>query len=273
MITMTHKEFSQLASFVKDNFGVHLKPEKIMLINNRLQETLNTLQLTSFSEYYDYVMKDKSGNALRILLDKVTTHHTFFYRESDHFAFVKNHVLPYYKNKLIQHDLRIWSAGCSSGEEPYTLAMLIDEFFGAEKAQWNTQILATDLSQVVLDVAVRGIYKVEATSKLPPGWLYQYFRRIDHEHVEVIERIKKEVIYRPFNLMEEYYPFKQKFHFIFCRNVMIYFDEPTKYSLIKQFYDHLEPGGFLMIGHAETLDRMKTDFQYVVPAIYRKPLA
>lgn len=270
MVTITPQEFRQLAEFIKMNYGVHLKEEKQTLINGRLQNILSTHNFNSFSEYYQYVVGDRSGQALKELLDRVTTHHTFFMRESDHFYYFRDKILPYYQNHLHDRDLRVWSAGCSTGEEPYTLAMLIDEFFGDEKALWDTRILATDLSSQVIEKAAKGVYKNEGLSSLPGHWVLKYFKKISIDQSEIIDRIKQEVIFRPFNLMEEYFPFRKKFHVIFCRNVMIYFDEETKNKLIRRFIDFLEPGGYLIIGHSESIDRTRIHLRYIMPAVYQK---
>ena len=138
--------------------------------------------------------------------------------------------------------MRIWSAGCSTGEEPYTLAMIIDEFFGKEKLFWNTQILATDISSKVLDVAKKGVYNNDSIAKMPSEKRLKYFKKISDEKSEVVDQIKKEVIFARLNLMNETFPFKKKFHTIFCRNVMIYFDSKTKMDLVNRFYKITEPG-------------------------------
>jgi chemotaxis protein methyltransferase CheR len=270
MVTITEQEFFLLAEFIEANYGIHLKKEKRTLVTGRLQQVLQQGGFTSFTEYYEYLIKDKSGNAMATLVDKITTNHTYFMREEDHFYFLRDYVLPYLKKTVRDKDLRIWCAGCSSGEEPYTLAMIIDEFFGKEKMWWNTKILATDISDQVLTIARKGIYANENLTSLPPPWKMNYFKKKDLNESMVIDRIKEEVIYRKFNLMDNVFPFRRKFHTIFCRNVMIYFDQQTKAELISKFYDHLEYGGYLFIGHSESLNRGMTRFRYVMPAVYRK---
>ena len=153
MITITDKEFDQLSAYIKANYGIYLKHEKMSLVIGRLHSVLSQHGFKSFSEYYNYLINDKSGMAVSTLLDKITTNHTFFMREADHFTYFKEVVLPYVISKSKNRDLRIWCAGCSSGEEPYTLAMIIDEFLGKDKFFWDTKILATDISTRVLDHA------------------------------------------------------------------------------------------------------------------------
>ncbi|MDS0524644.1 protein-glutamate O-methyltransferase CheR [Clostridium sp. SHJSY1] len=270
MINITQKEYSQLASFIKDNYGIDLGTKKQALVLGRLTNVLVEQNIDCFSDYFKYITSDKTGNAVETLVNKITTNHTFFMRESDHFTYFKDIILPYLKNNQKQKDLRIWSAGCSSGEEPYTIAMIIDEFFGKDKVLWDTKILATDISTKVLDIAIKGEYQNEAVDSLSSSWQMNYFNKIDIEKSVVNNKIKNEVIFRRFNLMNEVFPFKQKFNVIFCRNVMIYFDNETKDNLINKFYDLLDYGGYLFIGHSEYLNRDKSKFEYVKPAIYRK---
>lgn len=270
MITITDKEFSKLADYIEANYGIHLRKEKQTLVMGRLQNVLVQNNFDNFSDYYDYVIADKSGEAVITLIDKITTNHTFFMRETDHFFYFRDRVLPDLKNTLKNRDLRIWSAGCSSGEEPYTLAMIIDEYFGEEKALWDAKVLATDISSKVLGEAVKGIYRDEEIAPLPFSWRLNYFKKYDGEKSVIIDKIKNEVIYRKFNLMDEVFPFRRKFHVIFCRNVMIYFDTKTKIMLVNKFYDILEQGGYLFIGHSESINREETGFKYVMPAVYRK---
>ncbi|MEW9123429.1 MAG: protein-glutamate O-methyltransferase CheR [Thermotaleaceae bacterium] len=270
MIPITEKEFRQLTSYIKENYGIHLKKEKQSLVIGRLHHILLSKNFRSFSEYYDYMISDKTGRAAVTLIDKITTNHTFFMREAEHFFFFKDIVLPYFKKTVENRDLRIWCAASSTGEEPYTLAMIIDEFFGKEKMLWDTKLLATDISEKVLDIAKKGIYSNEKILPLPLQWKKDYFEKYDLENHILKDKIRNEVIYRKFNLMDKVFPFKRKFHTIFCRNVMIYFDNKTKAELIDKLYDKMEHGGYLFIGHSESLSRETTSFRYVMPAVYRK---
>lgn len=259
-----------MADYIKANYGINLKEEKQSLVTGRFQNVLIQNSFNNFSEYFDYIVSDKTGDAVITLIDKITTNHTFFMREADHFFYFRDKVLPYLKSTVKDKDLRIWSAGCSTGEEPYTLAMIIDEFFGKEKMWWDTKILATDISSKVLDTAIKGIYSNEEIAALPLNWRLNYFKKLDNENSVLVDKIRNEVIYRKFNLMEEVFPFKRKFHVIFCRNVMIYFDAQTKRELVNKFYDLTEYGGYLFIGHSESLNREETKYKYIMPAVYRK---
>ncbi len=270
MITITEKEFTQLAYYIQENYGIHLKKEKQTLVTGRLHNVLQQAGFKSFSEYYDYIVSDVSGNAVITLVNKITTNHTFFMREPDHFYYFRDKVLPELASTVKDKDLRIWCAACSTGEEAYTLAILLDEFFGREKALWDTKVLATDISEKALTTARQAVYSNERINPLPGVWKLTYFKQYNAENSVVKDSIRNEVIFRKFNLMEKQLPFRKKFHVIFCRNVMIYFDNATKNQLISKLYDHLEQGGYLFIGHSESLNRETTPFKYIMPAVYRK---
>ncbi|AOY78206.1 CheR family methyltransferase [Clostridium formicaceticum] len=270
MIPITEKEFKQLTEYIYANYGIWLKKEKQSLVTARLYNVLAQKNFKSFSQYYEYITTDQSGHAVTTLINKITTNHTFFMREVQHFYYFRDKVLPSLVSTVRDKDLRIWSAGCSSGEEPYTLAMIIDEFFGKEKKFWDAKILATDISNKVLDRAKCGIYSNEELASLPSSWRNTYFKKQDGEKAVLKDTIRNEVIYRRFNLMDAVFPFKKKFHVIFCRNVMIYFDHKTKMELVNKFYDKIEFGGYLFIGHAESIHRAETRFKYIMPAVYRK---
>jgi len=270
MLTISDKEFKQLADYIQANYGIFLKKEKQTLMLGRLGNVLTEKNFTSFNDYFNYLMADRTGDAISTLVDKITTNHTFFMREIDHFNFFRDKILPNLISTLKVKDMRIWSAGCSSGEEPYTLAMIIDESLGANKKGWDAKILATDISSKVLDIARKGVYDNEGLATIPPFWKLNYFEKLSNDKSSLINKIRNEVIYRKFNLMDMVFPFKKKFHVIFCRNVMIYFDNKTKIDLVKKFYDATEPGGYLFIGHSESLNRNETEYKYIMPAVYRK---
>ncbi len=269
-MVIKEQEFRQFADYIKSNYGIHFKDEKKVLVAGRLNHVLSSMNLNSLTEYMQYVTADKTGQALATMLDKLTTNYTFFMREPAHFHFLRDKVLPYLKATVKDNDLRIWSAACSTGEEPYTLAMIIDEFFGPEKPRWDTKILATDISGGVLSTARAGIYGKEKVSELPALWRQKYFKEYDAGNYILSDKIKNEVIFSNLNLMDHIFPFKRKMHVIFLRNVMIYFDNETKDRLVQRLYDITEPGGFLFIGHSEGLNRETARYKYVMPAVYRK---
>lgn len=270
MLEITEKEFIQLAEFIKANYGIYLKKDKMALVSGRLQNLLVKKGYKNFTDYYQSLLSDKNGSEIVNLINRITTNHTFFMRESDHFYYFRDQVMPYLKAAIKDRDLRIWSAGCSTGEEAYTLAMFIGDFFGNEKIWWNTKVLATDISQSVLTIAKKGIYSNEQIAPLPPQWKINYFKQQDPNNYALLDKIMNEVIFRSFNLMDPVFPFKKRFHTIFCRNVMIYFDNETKMELVNKFYNHLEYGGYLFLGHSESIDRSMSKFRYIMPAVYRK---
>lgn len=270
MINISDKEYKILTDYIYNNYGIKLGDQKRTLVVSRLQNVLQQKNFNSFSEYYDYIISDKTGEAVVTLMDKITTNHTYFLREPNHFYYFRDNVLPCLARTVKNKDLRIWSAGCSSGEEAYTLAMIIQDYFGTDKPLWDTRVLATDISSTVLETAKRGEYASKGIEAFPLYWRTNYFKKVDNEKSVVSDKIKNEVIFRSFNLMNSNFPFKKKFHVIFCRNVMIYFDAQTKKELVGRFYDFMEPGGFLFIGHSESLNREETRFKYVIPAVYRK---
>lgn len=270
---ITDREFERLVGFMRTNYGINLSAKRV-LIQGRLGNMLRERGFTSYDQYIDAVLSDTSGAEVTTILNKLTTNHTFFMREPEHYTFMKDVVLPFAVENAKNNELRIWSAGCSSGEECYTTAMLLDQYFGAEKARWDTRILATDISNSVMDKAKAGIYHEDGMKGLSPEWKARYFTSIGDGKYQICQAMRDEIIFKPFNLMEpmpEKY-IKRPFDLIFCRNVMIYFDQPTKNALVNRFFTVLKPGGYLYIGHAESIPRGETKFEYVKPAIYRRPL-
>jgi chemotaxis protein methyltransferase CheR len=268
---MTDKEFNLLRDFAKNQFGISLNDEKKSLVYSRLRTTLIEKGFDTFTEYYEYLTHDKTDNAVTVFIDKVTTNHTFFMREVDHFDYFRDTVLPFIAETWgKQKDLRIWCAGCSSGEEPNTLQMIIQDYFKAKNEKWDTQLLATDISTQMLDKAVMSIYSSESIATIPERWRKEYFKPYDAVNQAVAEDIKKHIVYRRFNLMDDRYPFKKPFQVIFCRNVMIYFDNKTRDEVVEKFYNMTEQGGYLFIGHSESLNHTGTKYKYTMPAVYRR---
>jgi chemotaxis protein methyltransferase CheR len=258
---------------VYKRFGIVLSEQKRSLVTGRLNKVLRQNGFTSFKDYYDYVVADTTGKALSIMIDKISTNHTFFYREADHFQFLLNTAFPELIDRKPGRNrmMRIWCAASSSGEEPYTLAMLMHEHLKHQLPNWDTGVLATDISIGMLEIARAGIYSNDNVLQLPVGLRTKYLERSDREDYWAIKQyIKDLVLFRRLNLMNEKFPFKGKFQIIFARNVMIYFDEITRQNLVKKFYDNMIPGGYLFIGHSETLGRNNKLFKYICPAVYRK---
>ena len=266
---ISDEEFVRIAANMKLRCGSVLHQKKV-IINGRLENRIKAEGFQSFDAFMNAVERDKSGRLEKMLVNVLTTNHTYFMREFEHFEYLKNVVLPWLKNKeSAKKDLRIWCGAASSGEEPYMIAMVMDDFFGLERGQWDKKLLATDLSTKVLQQAIAGIYNAEQLKNLPEQWKRHFFKALDTGQYQVTEELKREVIFRQFNLMNPF-PFKKKMHTVFLRNVMIYFDENTKRELVQKVYDALEPGGYFFIGTTETLDRNSTPFQIIQPSIFRK---
>jgi len=272
-MSISDKEFGLIRTLVYEKFGINLTEEKRSLVVGRLQKLVRNLGFQSFKQYYDYLLVDGTGQALDLLVNRISTNYTYFHRESDHFDYFHSTALPEAVKDVKgenSRDLRIWCAGCSSGEEPYMLVMQMLEYFGKEYGMWDAGVLATDISGKALDTAKAGVYSGEGVSRVPSDLKRRYFTKNGNGKIGVSEKVKREVTFRRFNLMNEQFPFKKPFHIIFCRNVMIYFDQPTRNALVMRFHNNTVPGGYLFIGHSETLGRTQTLYDYVMPAVYRK---
>lgn len=269
---MTEAEFIRISRFLKGKYGIDMTHKK-EIIAGRLDNTLRRGGWESYSAYMNAVESDITGNLEKELVNLLTTNHTYFMREFEHFDFIKKEVLPWLSQKeKASKDLRIWCGASSTGEEPYTLAMLLMEYFGLEHNKWDTTVLATDISTDVLRTAFEGIYTSEQIANLPDNWKRRFFKVIeDGQRVRVTEELKKQVIFRQFNLMDAF-PFRRKMHIVLLRNVMIYFDKDTRYTLIKKIYELLEPGGYLFVGRTETIEKRDIPLNMIQPSIFRKPL-
>ncbi len=266
---ITDSEFQRIVAYMKRNYGIDLS-QKRTLVGGRLENYLLRNGFSSYDEYMSKVESNPNSPEATDIVNVLTTNHTYFMRETSHFDFLRRVALPWAKAKAGNtRDLRIWCGASSTGEEPYTLAMVTLDFFGLEHKQWDTRILATDISTKVLEHAARGVYLKEEIDPLPQNWKRRYFKQIDADEFKVKDELKREVIYRQFNLMNPF-PFRRKFHIVFLRNVMIYFPPEVKLQLVRKVYDFMEPGGYFFIGTTESLDRKAIPFQYVQPSIYRK---
>jgi len=269
MLTLTYEEYEKVVNFTKLNFGIDLNGKQ-RLIETRLSPLLEQRDFTNFSQYFDILFSDTKGREIAIFLNKITTNHTYFMREGSHFQFLMKTVLPYLKKaNSSSRDIRIWSAGCSSGQEAYTLAMFIDDFFGDKKLNWDTTILASDISLKALKKARTGIYTESELEGLPYDWIIKYFTKNKDGTYTICDYIRKEVVFKPINLMMPF-DFKKKFDLICCRNVMIYYDSKTRLNLVNKFYDVSNKFGYLFIGHSEIIDKGLCKYSYVKPAIYVK---
>lgn len=265
---LTDREFQWIVDYVRNRYGIELGQKRVM-ITGRLENYLVRNNYQSYGDFIQKIKNNPTGPEASNFINILTTNHTFFMREFIHFEYMIKNVLPWIKEKEAgKHDVRIWSAAASTGEEPYTIAMILQDFFGLDK-EWDTQLLATDISSRVLKKAKEGTYLEEQIAPLPANWKRRYFRKTGDGIYTVTPEIRNNVCFKRFNLMDEI-TFKGKFQVVFLRNVMIYFDEVTKTKLLHRIYDHMEDGGYLFIGTTESIDRTSIGFKYVQPSIYRK---
>ncbi len=270
---LTDAQFSKFSALIFAKCGIHLKSEKKELLNARLGKRLRATGIDSFKDYYEYVTRDQSGTELVHLIDSVSTNFTSFFRENAHFDYMTNVVLPAYhaENRGRGQGLSIWSAACSSGEEPYTLAMVMEDFI-AQNPGMQYRIKATDISTKVLALAQRGVYPEDRVAKVPPAFLKRFFQKgvgKSDGFVRIKEQLRRKVVFERFNLMDEM-PCQESLDIIFCRNVMIYFNSATQQALVDKFYRCLAPGGHLFIGHSESLTSINHRFAQVASTAYRK---
>lgn len=275
-IEIDDKEFCLFQRLIYNESGINLTSAKKELLKSRLMKRLRERSLTSFKEYYKYVTEeDTTGEELVSMLDCVSTNLTEFFREAAHFDFLSENVLPFLlenKRKRREKKIRIWCAGCSTGEEPYSISMILAECI-ERLCDLDIKILATDLSTRVLKKAMQGIYAKDRLRGIPLQMLSSYFEKGTHnfkEHYQIKDFLRNMIVFRRLNLTDEAFPFKGQFDFIFCRNVMIYFDKQTQNELVSKFYKHLAPDGYFFIGHSESLAGTESRFRYVRPTIYQK---
>lgn len=264
---MTPKQFEQFRALLYDELGLFFSPEKKELVSSKIAKTMRKYQIDSFDRFY-HMLVNGSDELWTDFTHEITTHKTDFFREIHHFHFIYNR-MKWIKDTIPEitqsREIRVWSAGCSTGEEPYTLAIILTESL---PVQITPFILATDISKEVLKRAMKGEYPITIKQEVPPQFFFKYFRKVGH-HYEVDDALKKVIRFRQFNLMDPF-PFKKRLDIIFCRNVMIYFDAQTQNALLKKFYQALAPGGLLFIGHSESLSNRDHNFRYLEPTIYQK---
>jgi chemotaxis protein methyltransferase CheR len=267
---LTTREFDQFRKLAYDTAGIDLQPGKEQLVSARLGKKMRELKLSSYQDYYDFVAADKTGDALIAMIDVLTTNHTSFFREIAHFDFLRKTILPGLRDRS---QISIWCAASSTGEEPYSIAFSVLEELGMA-ALPKLSVLATDISTRVLAAAQKGVYPAERFREFPPQQLRQYLLRGEgrwKNWYQVRKEIRNAIHFERLNLMEQF-THSAPYQVIFCRNVMIYFDRPTQEHVVQRLSQFLEPGGYLLIGHAESLNGTKHSLQYIRPATYRKPL-
>jgi chemotaxis protein methyltransferase CheR len=267
METINEALLNKFSSLIYDSFGIFLNQSKREMVQSKIERLVKKNNLESCEAYYLLVSK-ATNPYWQEFVDEITVHQTGFFRENNHFEYIRSQLRTILENNIRitkTNELRVWSAGCSTGEEPYTLAMVLKEWLPSEIA---IKILATDVSERTLAFAQKGAYSATIKKDMDQFYLLSYFNHSE-EGYEVKPELKELITFRSFNLMEPF-PLQNNFDMIFCRNVMIYFDIKTQQELITKFYDVLTLGGILFIGHSESLVNKQHNFRYLEPTTYLK---
>ncbi len=269
---MRDSEFEFIRTVVYERSRINLGPDKRELVSARVGKRLRATKVPSLGEYCTLLQSPAAEEELGHLIDAISTNHTFFFREIAHFDFLRSRVLPAFTATAGHGRFYVWSAACSSGEEPYSIAMTLTETL----AQKSWHVEATDISRRILHRASEAIYRDDTVERLPAMTLRAHFQRgtgPQDGNYRVKAALRERVTFRHLNLLEGEPPFRDPFHVIFCRNVMIYFDRPTQEELVARLTQRLVPGGYLFVGHSESLTSIRHKLQMVKPAIYQKPFA
>lgn len=274
---MSDADFKKFSEFIYNECGVKLPSAKKTMLMSRLTKRLRLRRIRSFSDYFEYVTSPE-GRRMELIpmIDVITTNKTDFFREPKHFDYLVSHALPALHkigHGTANRKLWVWSAGCSSGEEPYTLSIVLSEYYSRVSGDFS--VLATDISTRVLEKAQQAVYPEEAVEPVPKKLLHKYFLRGKGHRTgfcRVAPELRRHVTVSRLNLVEgRQFALKTKMDIIFCRNVIIYFDRETQTRLFEKFFEQLAPGGYMFIGHSETLHGISKDFIPVATSVYRKP--
>jgi chemotaxis protein methyltransferase CheR len=277
-IEMSEKERIDFSSLIEKSFGIKMPPVKKVLLTSRLSKRLSALGLRSYREYYNYITDEKKGaDELHIFADLVSTHETSFFREKQHFDYLYDTALPQLLKENgagIKKPLRVLSSACSTGEEAYTISITLQEFLKNNNlGSYSYRITGTDISTKVVNAATRGVYHESRIFNLPHEYKRKYFmkgRGEKSELVRVIPEIRATADFHFMNLMDERYPFSENFDIIFFRNAMIYFDKENQEKILGRLAGHMNKGGFLIIGHSETMSGYDLPLRSVASTIYRR---
>ncbi len=272
--TMSGRDFSRLSEFIHDSCGIKITPVKKVMLESRLSKRLKNLCMHSFGDYCEYLFSPRGmQDELVHMLDMVTTNKTDFFREPAHFSYLVEKAVPELINLRgagSSRMLGVWSAGCSTGEEPYTIAMVLNDL---NDGGFRYTVLATDISTKVLDIAKLGIYSEDKVGPVPDPLKGRYLMRGKDSRqgmIRIAPELRERVKFRRLNFMEGDFGMREPMDIIFCRNVIIYFDRVTQEKLLKRFCRHLVPGGYIFMGHSETLQGMDLPLVPVAPTVYRK---
>jgi chemotaxis protein methyltransferase CheR len=273
---MSTADFNRLSSFIQTTYGIKMPPLKKTLLESRLQKRLHALRIPSYREYCDYVFSQQ-GQSLELvsMLDVITTNKTDFFREPGHFDYLIHHGLPAYQKSHgdRNHPLRMWSAGCSTGEEPYSLAMVMSEFAESSPPGLHYSILGTDLSTRVLGLASNAVYASDRIAAISLLMKKKYFLRsknLQQPTVRIVPQLRQKVNFQRLNFMDNTYEVPGLFDVVFCRNVLIYFDKPTQEKVINRLCARLNEGGLFFLGHSESITGMQVPLQQIRPTIFKR---
>jgi len=277
-ISLTDNEFRKVGEFIQESVGIKMPPEKKVMLEGRLRKRLKCLGIGSFSKYFEYLFSKKGmEDELIHMIDVITTNKTDFFREPTHFDFLIQNVLPDLitaHGSGIGENLMVWSAGCSTGEEAYSIAMVLEEFGERYPGfRFGYRILATDVSTKVLIIGIRAIYSEEDAEPVPLEFRKKYLlksKNPQRELVRIIPRLRERVKFRNLNFLDEDFGFREPMDIVFCRNVLIYFEKSMQEKILRKIVEKLKIGGFLFIGHSETLLDMNLPLQMVAPTIYKR---
>ena len=270
------RELKRIASFIDKEVGIQLPVTKRSLVEGRLRKRLRLLNFNDFKDYLDYVFNCADGESEKIhLIDVLTTNKTNFYREPEHFEYLVKSVVPNLESIVkadSRHEINVWSAGCSTGEEAYTLSIVLNDY-AASKANFKFNILATDISHVCLTKASRAVYTERQVEPISLELRRKYLlrsRNVEDALVKMSAELRNRVQFKSLNLMDARFSLPHKMDVIFCRNVMIYFNNKLREELVARFEDNLFDGGYLFVGHSESLNGIKTNLKQVFPMVYQK---
>lgn len=272
---LTDEQFHKIADFIQTNVGIKMPDQKKIMVQSRLQSRLKSLKIDNFDDYINFAFSATSASdeEIALMIDVITTNLTSFFRENQHFEAMTKKVLPEFAERGWDK-IELWSAACSSGQEPYTLSIVMSEFIKNNPNKIKDfSVLATDISSRVLDKAVSAVYEMDDIEDLSLDLKKKYFlksKKIEDNKVRVKPELRNKVKFERLNFMDNSYPIQTKKHIIFCRNALIYFDKPTQESVIRKLTEHLLPNGYLFLGHSETIFGMDLPLETVGPTIFRK---
>jgi len=272
-LKMADQDFRLFAEYIYSKCGIKLSPLKKTMLTSRLNRRLRRLGIATFHEYYEYVTSPEGErNELVYMIDEVSTNKTDFFREPEHFEVITESILPEWEKRNRGRKFQIWSAGCSSGEEPYTMAMVLADYAAAH-AGFDFVVTATDISTKVLAIAQRGVYGDDRLITVADHFKRKYLMKGQGKsagHHKIVPELQEKIAFRRLNFLDDSFEVgKHPFDVIFCRNVIIYFDRQTQVGLFTKFFRHLVPGGCICIGHSETMPGLEDKFVRVAPAVYK----